>query len=80
MNGYLGIDVGSVSTNLAVLDPVGTVLAKVYLRTCGRPIMAVQQGLSLIREELSANVGISGVGTTGSARHLAGIIAGADTV
>lgn len=35
---YLGIDVGSVSTNLALLDERGCLLHGIYLRTSGRPI------------------------------------------
>jgi activator of 2-hydroxyglutaryl-CoA dehydratase len=40
---YLGIDVGSISTNLAVIDEHGRLLAKRYLMTAGRPIEAVRQ-------------------------------------
>ena len=43
---YLGIDIGSVSTNVVVIDEFGTVIHDVYLRTAGRPIEAVQQGLA----------------------------------
>jgi len=42
---YLGIDVGSISTNLVVIDSEGRVLAKRYLMTAGRPIEAIRQGL-----------------------------------
>ena len=38
MQAFLGLDVGSVSTNVAVLDPAGQVLYSLYLRTNGRPI------------------------------------------
>ncbi len=75
MKTFLGIDVGSISTNLALINENKTVLDKLYLRTDGNPINAIQQGLlQLERKE------ISGVGTTGSARKLAGIVAGADVV
>src|SRR4029077_3760100 len=43
---YLGLDIGSVSTNVVVIDDAGTVIHDVYLRTAGRPIEAVQQGLA----------------------------------
>ena len=33
MLGYLGVDVGSVSTNLVVIDDQGKVLVDLYLRT-----------------------------------------------
>ena len=46
---YLGIDIGSVSTNVVAMDECGTVIHDVYLRTAGRPIEAVQQGLAEVR-------------------------------
>ena len=53
---YLGIDIGSVSTNLALLDEQGRLLHGIYLRTAGRPIEVVQEGLreidGLLGEEL----------------------------
>ena len=42
---YLGIDIGSVSTNLVVIDAEGNVIKDIYLRTEGRPIEVVDQGL-----------------------------------
>jgi len=81
MQGYLGIDVGSVSTNLVVIDQQGAVLVSLYLRTSGQPIKAVQEGMRQVEAELKGkNVEICGVGTTGSARTLTGVIVGADTV
>lgn len=77
---YLGIDVGSVSTNLAVLSEAGEVLAGLYLRTRGRPIEAIQDGLRQIAELLPKETTIAGVGTTGSGRYLAGAMVGADVV
>ncbi len=78
MTGYLGIDVGSVSTNLAVIDENSKVKEKIYLRTNGQPIDAVQKGLNKLKE--ARDLEIKGVGTTGSARKLAGVIVGADIV
>jgi predicted CoA-substrate-specific enzyme activase len=76
---YLGIDVGSVSTNLVVLTGAGEVYHKEYLRTKGRPIPAVQAGLAAIQRELP-DIRIKGVGATGSGRRLAAAVAGADIV
>jgi predicted CoA-substrate-specific enzyme activase len=80
MAAYLGIDVGSVSTNLALLDEAGRLLHGIYLRTVGRPIEAVNEGLREIRQVLGTRVRICGVGTTGSGRELIGELVGADTV
>jgi len=77
---YLGLDVGSVSTKLAALDQDGGLLASLYSRTQGHPIAAIQKGLAEIRDRLPAGAAIRGVGTTGSARELAGVIVGADIV
>lgn len=80
MNGYLGIDVGSVSTNLVVIDEEGKVLTSLYTRTQGQPIKAVQDGVREVEKQVGKDITIKGVGTTGSARTLTGVIVGADTV
>ncbi len=77
---FLGIDVGSISTNLAVIDSEGRLLAKRYLMTAGRPIEAVCQGLAEIGEEVGDKVEIVGVGTTGSGRYMIADFVGADIV
>ena len=80
MIGFLGLDVGSVSTNLVFLNEEGRVMESIYLRTNGRPIPTVQKGLQKLHDRLPPRTIIRGVGTTGSGRHLAGIISGADVV
>ncbi len=81
MKTYLGIDVGSISTNLVLIDEQNQVLSALYLRTEGNPIEAVKKGLEVLKKEIEGNdQGISGVGATGSARYLTGVIAGADLV
>ena len=77
---YLGIDIGSVSTNLVVTDEKGNLLKEIYLFTEGRPIEVVARGLKEIEAELAASLRIGGVGTTGSGRELIGELVGADTV
>jgi predicted CoA-substrate-specific enzyme activase len=77
---YLGIDVGSVSTNLAVIDESGRLMHEIYLRTIGRPIEIVHEGLREIEEKLGDWLDIRGAGTTGSGRELIGELIGADTV
>ncbi|MEE8419247.1 MAG: acyl-CoA dehydratase activase [Dehalococcoidales bacterium] len=80
MEVYLGIDVGSVSTKMAVLDEDNELVAYNYLPTQGKPIEMVQLGLAEIRRELPDSAEICGVATTGSARYLAGVIVNADLV
>jgi predicted CoA-substrate-specific enzyme activase len=77
---FLGIDIGSVSTNLAVLDEAGRLLHGIYLRTVGRPIEVVNQGLKEIEELFGGRIHVHGVGTTGSGRELIGELVGADTI
>ncbi len=77
---YLGIDIGSVSTNLAAIDENCTVIHDIYLRTAGRPIEAVQQGLTELKDLWGDRLVIEGVGTTGSGRELIAEFVGADVV
>jgi predicted CoA-substrate-specific enzyme activase len=81
---YLGIDVGSISTNIAVIDEDVNILASLYIRTQGQPIKAVQQGLKIVYEDLHKHnldgIEIAGAGTTGSARRLTGVMINADIV
>ncbi len=77
---YLGIDIGSISTNLVVMDEKERVLAKRYLMTAGRPIEAVKQGLGEIGAEIDSGVEICAVGTTGSGRYMIADFVGADIV
>ena len=78
--GYLGVDVGSISTNVVVIDEAGNVLAKEYLMTAGRPLEAVKEGLRRVGARLGDKVEIRGACTTGSGRYLTGDFIGADVV
>jgi predicted CoA-substrate-specific enzyme activase len=77
---YLGLDIGSVSTNVVVIDEAGNVIHDVYLRTAGRPVEAVQQGLAEVERKWANRLKICGVGTTGSGRELIAEFVGADVV
>ena len=80
MKVYLGIDVGSVSTKIAALSEDKELVCHTYLPTQGNPVAAIQQALADIERLLPADSSIEGVAATGSARHLAGAVAGADLV
>jgi predicted CoA-substrate-specific enzyme activase len=77
---YLGLDIGSVSTNLVAIDQFGSVIHDVYLRTAGRPIEAVEQGLAEVERLWGDRLEIRGTGTTGSGRELIAEFVGADVV
>jgi len=76
---YLGIDVGSVSTNLVLVNEAGEVMASFYLRTCGQPIKTLKEGLMKLSTFVKESE-IKGVGSTGSGRSLAAVMVGADIV
>ena len=76
----LGLDIGSVSTNVVAIDESGAVIHDIYLRTAGRPIEAVQQGFAEVDERWGSRLEIRGVGTTGSGRELIAEFVGADVV
>ncbi len=80
MEVYLGIDIGSVTTKVAALDMRGELIATNYLRTQGKPIATVQRALEDMAQKLPPGSEVRGVGTTGSARYLGGIIVGADVI
>jgi predicted CoA-substrate-specific enzyme activase len=77
---YIGVDIGSISTNVVVIDRENRVLARRYLMTASRPIEAVKQGLLEVGEELGDKVIIKGTGSTGSGRYMTGEFFGADVI
>lgn len=76
---YLGIDVGSVSTNLVLTDLEGNIVKKLYIRTGGQPINSLMKGLKNVTAG-GRVPRILAAGATGSGRELAGVITGADIV
>lgn len=76
---YLGVDIGSISTNIVALTEGGKTAARRYIHTAGRPLHAVSNGLRDIRHELEG-AEIAGVGITGSGRYMIGEVIGADLV
>ncbi|MBU1038140.1 MAG: 2-hydroxyglutaryl-CoA dehydratase [Candidatus Omnitrophica bacterium] len=81
MKYFLGIDIGSVSVKMAVLDEDKNVRASVYLDTSGAPIKAMKQALEEIRKASESHgFQIGGVGVTGSGRKIASFLIGADVI
>jgi len=77
---FLGLDVGSVTTKLALLDSSRRLIIKLYQRTDGRPVEAIQRGLAEAAGAIPAGSIVAAAGATGSARQLAGLLVGADVV
>ncbi|GAI49057.1 unnamed protein product, partial [marine sediment metagenome] len=69
---YLGVDVGSLSTNVVVMDKQKRILAKEYLMTAGQPLEAVRHGLALAGKKVVGKVKVLGAASTGSGRYLTG--------
>ncbi len=76
---FVGVDVGSVSTNIVILDEQGSLLFDKYYRNDGQPLRIIQTGMAEIRDLFKYSI-VNGVGTTGSGRLLAGSILGADVI
>ncbi|MBF0106209.1 MAG: hypothetical protein HQM16_12880 [Deltaproteobacteria bacterium] len=80
---YLGIDIGSTSTKLVLVNEKKEVLVDVYRKTLGNPIKATQllfKSLRQLSENKKIRFDILGVGTTGSGRKIVGALIGADCV
>ncbi len=80
MKVYMGVDVGSVSINIVIVTKTGEVIKDLYLRTEGKPLEIIQEGLKDVAESIPPGMEIGGVGSTGSGRYLAGVMLGADVV
>ncbi len=77
---YLGIDIGSTSTNLVLVNRDGKVLDYQYLRTSGAPLEVAKKGMVALPDRLGTEVNIAAIGTTGSGRYRVGKKLGALTV
>ncbi len=80
MNFFLGIDVGSLTTKIVAVDRTGTIIFHRYIRNEGGPIDAIQKGFNNLHDYFGEQVEITGIGATGSGRHLAAVLVGADVV
>ena len=68
------------STNLVLLDSDFQILQGIYLPAAGRPIEVLREGMRQVWERFGGRLTILGVGSTGSGRHLAAKMLGADAV
>jgi len=75
---YLGIDIGSISTKGVIIDSNYNILSSNYIWTLGNPINAVKELIKTLT--IPEGYKLSGIGTTGSARKLIGLMLGANVV
>lgn len=71
---YLGVDIGSISTKGVIIDDNNKIITKAYIWTEGNPVNAVKKLLNILKENLPKEYLIKGIGTTGSARKLIGLM------
>ena len=77
---FLGLDIGSLSTNVVLIDDKHRVVARRYLPTASKPLEAIQKGITEIYNEVGEHIVVVGAGTTGSGRYLTGDFIGADKI
>lgn len=77
---YLGVDIGSTSTNLVIIDVNNRVIDFDYSRTLGNPERAVKNSLKYFGEKYGDKIKVLGVGITGSGRYKVGELIGADVI
>jgi len=78
---FLGVDVGSTSTKVLLMDENENVVADIYRRTAGDPIEAARRlfaGIRDLAERKESDVAVLGAATTGSGRKLVAHVIGAD--
>lgn len=78
--GYLGIDIGSTSTNFVVIDDENQVIDYIYTKTKGRPKEVVIENLEILKERLGKDFKFKGIATTGSGREFIGKLVNADFI
>lgn len=79
-NCYLGIDIGSISTKGVIIDEDNNIIKSDYIETNGNPIDAVKRLIESLKNKLDKNIVIKGIGTTGSARKLIGLLLDANII
>lgn len=80
MNCYLGVDIGSISTKGVIIDENNNIITSSYIWTEGNPVLAVKNLIEILKDKLPKNCVIKGIGTTGSARKLIGLLLDANIV
>lgn len=80
INCYLGVDIGSISTKGVIIDDENNIITSSYIWTEGNPVNAVRTLINNLKKELPKKYEIKGIGTTGSARKLIGLLLDANIV
>ena len=76
---YIGIDIGSISTKGVIIDESNNIIDSIYIDTNANPIEASKKVINYLKKT-AANYTIKGIGTTGSARRLIGLMIDANII
>lgn len=76
---YIGIDIGSISTKGVIIDESNNIIDSIYIDTNANPIEASKKVINYLKKKAS-NYTIKGIGTTGSARRLIGLMIDANII
>lgn len=79
-NAYLGIDIGSISTKGVIIDENNNIIVSLYILTEGDPVNATKRLIKYMKSKLPYDYHIKGIGTTGSARKLIGLLVNANII
>lgn len=77
---YLGIDIGSISTKGVVIDKNNKIITSLYIWTEGNPVKAVTKLVNELKKNIPKDYQVKGIGTTGSARKLIGLMLDANVI
>ena len=78
---YMGIDIGSIMTKGVIIDGYDNIITSACLYTRGKPVEVVKKVINEMQKDIDLdNYQVVGVGTTGSARRLIGLMLGASVI
>ncbi|BCS95044.1 hypothetical protein DSLASN_06760 [Desulfoluna limicola] len=78
IKGFIGLDAGSISINIAFVDEAGVVFETDYTLTEGDIINNIKKAFNRLSQKLPANIDILGSGVTGSGHEISAALLGAD--
>ena len=79
-NTYLGIDIGSTSINLVLIDEAKNVLYFSYVKNTGSPLQIVKAEIEKLKAQIPEGTSITSIAVTGSGREYVGNEIGAGLV
>ena len=80
MNCYLGVDIGSISTKGVIIDDDNRIITSAYIWTEGDPVLSTKKLIEILKKNIDSKYVVKGVGTTGSARKLIGLLLNANVI